>query len=499
MKNFLEKLKKEANLTKTENGAVTYRSTKSECLDFFAAAGALRYVSDSEVVKRFIGAWTEDPDMAMRILFFARDIRKGLGERRTFRLIVQYLAEVSPATVRKNLPYFAEFGRYDDLMVLIGTPVEKDVIELIRARLQADMESLARDGEVSLLAKWLPSVNTSSQETVRLARRIASALGMSEAKYRRTLVQLRKKIRIIENDLREKHYGFDYSAQPSLAMLKYRKAFYRNDGERYQAYLASVREGKVKMNTSCVMPHQIVEPLLGNGGLLGYRPPVMTDSEAEALETTWAALPDYAGASDSLAVIDTSGSMYATYGGTVRPAAVAIALGLYFAERNKGAFGNHFISFSRTPQLIEIRGKSLRERVAYVESMSEVANTNIAAVFDLLLQTALKNRLPQSALPKRLFIISDMEFDRCADSADQANFDWAKKNYEAVGYTLPQIVFWNVAARNKQVPVTMNEQGVILMSGFTPMLFSMVTEDNIDPYAFMLSVIDTERYREICA
>ena len=498
MKDFLALLKREANKTETENGAVTFRSTKSECLDFFSCAGALRYVSDREVVDRFIGAWSEDPDLSLRILFFARDIRRGLGERRTFRLIMKYLAVYAPDSVRKNLPYFAEFGRYDDLLVLMDTPVEEDAIELIGAQLQADKDALSAGKPVSLLGKWLPSVNASSKETVRLARKIAKALGMTEAEYRRTLVALREKIRIIENPLREKDYSFEYSEQPSRALLKYRQAFVRNDKKRYNDYLKEVREGKAKMNTACVFPHEIVTPLLRNG-MYRMNGSALAGDDADALETTWAALPDYAGAADALAVVDTSGSMYCRYGGTVLPAAVAISLGLYFAEKNKGAFGNHFISFSETPQLIEIKGRTLKDRVNYVESKSEIANTNIEAVFDLLLKTAVKNHLPSSALPKRLFIISDMEFDRCARNASVTNFELAKRSFAKAGYDLPQIVFWTVAARHRQVPVEMNEQGVILVSGFTPMIFSMVTEGDIDPYAFMLQVVNSERYREISA
>ncbi|MBR5975094.1 MAG: DUF2828 family protein [Clostridiales bacterium] len=498
MKDFLAFLKKEANKTVTENGAATYRSTKSECLDFFSCAGALRYVSDREVVDRFIGAWSEDPDLSLRILFFARDIRKGLGERRTFRLIMKYLAVHAPESVRKNLPFFAEFGRYDDLLVLLDTPVEKDVLELIGAQVRTDMEAAVQGESVSLLGKWLPSVNASSKETVRLGRRIAKALGMSEAEYRKTLVTLREKIRILENHLRQKDYSFEYEQQPSRALLKYRKAFERRDKKRYNQYLKDVSDGKAKMNTSCVSPHEIVTPLL-RGGMYRMNGGPVTEAEETALETTWAALPDFAGASDALAVVDTSGSMYCRYGGTVYPAAVAISLGLYFAERNKGAFGNHFISFSETPQLIEIKGRSLKDRVNYVESKSEIANTNIEAVFGLLLKTAVKNKLPASALPKRLFIISDMEFDCCAKGAAVTNFERAKKMFTEAGYDLPQIVFWNVAARSRQVPVEKNEQGVILVSGSTPMIFSMVTEGNIDPYAFMLSVVNGKRYSGICA
>ncbi len=485
---MLNELKKEANRTLTENGAATLRSTGSDCLDLFATIGALRNAGEQEIIVRFMRAFAEDRDMAMKMLFYCRDIRGGLGERRVFRTILKYLADAQAASVRKNLHYVAEYGRWDDLTVLFGTKCEKDAMALIREQLKQDLSALETGENISLMAKWLPSVNTSNAGAVKDGKRIAKALGMTDAEYRKTLVKLRAKIRIIENNLRQKDYTFAYSAQPSRAMLKYRKAFRRNDEERYQAYLEQVSKGEETIHTGTLYPYDIVEKALR------FR---ADDTERKALDVTWNALEDYAPQGNALCVIDGSGSMYDW--GAPLPITVALSLGMYFAERNKGEFHNHFITFSRNPKLVEIKGKDLVEKVQYCESFDEVANTNIQKVFELILSTAVKNKLPQEELPETLYFISDMEFDCCADDAELTNFEHAKKLFEDHGYKLPQVVFWNVQSRNQQQPVKMNEQGVILVSGCTPRLFSMVASGQFDPAVFMKEVLLSKRYEPICA
>ena len=208
---------------------------------------------------------------------------------------------------------------------------------------------------------------------------------------------------------------------------------------------------------------------------------------------TWNALEDFGNDENALAVIDGSGSMYP------RAIAVALSLGIYFAERNKGRFHNHFITFSERPQLVEIKGSDIAGKVEYCRRYSEVANTNISAVFNLLLKTAVKYNLPQEELPKRLYIISDMEFDKCADNAGKTNFECARRKYAEKGYTLPEIVFWNVESRKAQQPVTMNENGVALVSGCSPRLFSMVASGELNPYKAMLDTLMSERYAPISA
>jgi hypothetical protein len=262
---MLEYLKQEANMTKTENSAATYASTGSKCLDLFATIGALRRESETKIVAGFIRAYAEDPDTAMKLLFFARDIRGGLGERRVFRVIFHWLAVNEPQSVLKNLQYVAEYGRFDDLLSLMGTSCEKKMLSVLREQFEKDMSALQKSEAVSLLAKWLPSVNASNAEARLNGKKTARAFGLSDAAYRKALSALRAKIRIIENNLREKDYTFDYEKQPSRAMFKYKKAFQRNDAERYDAFIHAVQEGTATLHADNVMPYELVEPYLANG------------------------------------------------------------------------------------------------------------------------------------------------------------------------------------------------------------------------------------------
>ncbi len=488
--NMAEMMKETANVTLTENGAVTLRTTGSDCLDLFSTIGALRKADENDIIERFIRAYCESPDTAMKILFYARDVRGGLGERRTFRILLRWLADNHSASVIKNIQYIPEFGRYDDLLELSGTACESEAVAFIKEQLEKDVEALDKDGDVSLLAKWLPSVNTSNDAAVRAGKKLAKLLGMSESKYRKTLSALRAQIKIIENNLREKKYDFDYEKQPSKALFKYRQAFIRNDNDRYTDYLDRVSKGEAKMNTGTLMPYELVESVLN-------KLTAMSEEEKTAVNTTWEKLEDFGGDENILAVIDGSGSMYAWKAPT--PASVALSLGLYFAERNKGAFANHFITFSHAPQMIEIKGDNFVDKLRYVTTFDEVADTNLEAVFRLVLETALKYKVPQSELPSKLVIISDMEFNYCVEDGDLTNFENARRMFEENGYRLPDVVFWNVASRNRQQPVSQNEQGAALVSGCTPRLFSMIAGGELSPLKIIMEIIGSERYSMIKA
>ena len=324
---MLEFLKKEANKTYTENGAVTFRTSGRDCLDLFATIGALRRESDEEITERFLRAYAENPDLAMKILFYGRDVRGGLGERRVFRTLLRWLAANEPKSVIRNLPYIAEYGRWDDVLVLLDTPCRKDALILLKKQFEADLAAVNGEGEVSLLAKWLPSVNASNADTVRLAKLLVKGFGMAERDYRKALTRLRARIRILENNLREKDYTFDYSKQPSKAMFKYRRAFERNDGERYHAFMERVTKGQEKLNTGTLFPYEIVEKAYNWDG-----------EDRLSLDATWRALPDFTQDENALVVADGSGSMY--WPDRPKPAAVAQSLAIYFAERNHGMFHN---------------------------------------------------------------------------------------------------------------------------------------------------------------
>ena len=480
---FREMLRQKTREARTENGGAAYSTSGSDCLDLFAAAGALREAEEQEITLRFARAYAENAELAVKMLFFVRDVRGGLGERRTARVMLRWLACSHPADVQRNLPYLAEFGRYDDLLTLLDTPCEDAAVDSIQKQLQADVAALQQGGSVSLLAKWLPSANASSRATVSHARRLAARLGMTERQYRKTTVALRARIDILEDRLRRRDYTFDYEKQPSVAMYKYRKAFARCDGPRYRDYLQRVAGGQAVLHTAALLPYQILTPLLG--GTPGA-------DERRSLDTAWNALPDCTRGENALVVVDGSGSMY--WGGRPLPASVALSLGLYYAERNRGCFHGCFITFSMRPQLIEVKGRDLAEKVAYCRSFCEAANTDLQRVFEVVLQAAVCSHAPQSELPSTLYVISDMEFDACTGHADETCFENAGKRYARYGYKLPRVVFWNVQSRSRQQPVQQNDQGVALVSGCTPQLFSLVTRGQLTPLACMYDILHSQRY-----
>lgn len=482
---FLNSMINNSNKGLTYNGAVTNRSSGKFCLDLFFAAGAMRSSSEEEIAAAVTRAYAEDPVKTMKIVFFARDARGGLGERRFFRVAVKALARFAPEAVERNIPYIAEFGRYDDLLTLLDTQCADKAMEVISERLNMDIASMREGGKVSLLAKWLPSVNASSKATRNIARDVAARLGYSERNYRKMLSELRAYCDILENRLRERDYTFDYAKQPSCALFKYRKAFFRNDNERFNEYLNAVNSGKAKMNTSALFPYEIIRGCFGE----------VSENDRLSLDTTWRNLPAFGKEGNAIAVVDGSGSMtYAPRGG-VRPIEAALSLGIYFAEHNKGIFADHFITFSKTPRLIEVKGRDIAEKTRFCMSFNEVANTNLEAVFNLILSTAVNSKAKQEELPEKIFIISDMEFDGCVEGGnDLTLYDTMKAKFRQYGYKLPEVVFWNVASYGNNFPVTFKESGTALVSGFTPALFDMVMGREISPEIVMNNAIETERY-----
>lgn len=496
--NLVHSVEEAANKTYTENGAVTLATTGSCCLDLFATVGALRHVSEEEICLRFMRAYAEDRDIAMKILFFARDVRGGLGERRAFRVITRWLAGYAKQSVVKNLSNVPEYGRYDDLLSLLDTACEAETMSFIAAQWKKDMQALKEGAAVSLLGKWLPSANATNAETVTRAKKVAKALGLRPADYRKALSALRKQIHILENNLRVKDYSFNYAAVPSKAMYKYRQAFMRNDEKRYGEFLDSVEKGTASMHTDALTPYDVITPIVSQRfSWRCNKRKGFSEEERRAMNVTWNSLPDYTCGENALVVVDGSGSMYCER--NPLPAAVALSLGIYFAERNKGQFKDSFITFSERPQLVRIKGKDIVDKVTFCESYDEIANTNIEAVFRLILNAAQANNVPQAEMPSRIYIISDMEFDCCVENAELTNFQNMERLYKLAGYKMPEVVFWNVASRNRQQSVTMNQQGVALVSGCTPRLFEMLVGGNLSPYACMMDILNRERYRNIVA
>lgn len=486
---MLEALKQEASRTLTESGAEAYRINGSNCLEMFTRIKTMRDMSERKITEYFERAFAENPYLAMKILFYARDVRGGLGERYVFRTCLKWLAEYRPNSVRMNIGRIAEYGRWDDLFVLEGTRCEGDMLRAIRKQLSADLAALETDGSVSLLAKWMPSVNASCAKTVRRAKRFARYLGMTEPQYRRALVRLRERIRIIENNLREKDYTFDYAVQPSKALFKYRETLSRHDGERYRAFLKGMKHRKEEIPADMLARYEIITQI--------FRCRNISEETVRALDAAWHAQEDFANDENALVVLD---GCVAMYGGVeLPPASVALSLGIYFAERKTGAFRNQFITLSRNPQLVEIKGNDIVQKAKFCMGYDEFASVGIHKVFDLILSAAVTNNVPKEEMPSTLYIISWREFDSCVKGVTQTYFEYAKQLFAQHGYQLPRVVFWNVAARNRQQPVTQNEQGVVLVSGCTPRIFGMLKSGSLDPYAFMMQVLSSERYRDIAA
>ena len=486
----------EDNVEYTENGAKVYGSTGSKVLDYFSLGGALRNTPNDEITSLFSEAWAENPLYALRIMYYFRDVRGGQGQRQAFRDQIKYLSFIDPDSVRKNLEMIPVVGRWDDLYALVDTELEDDVFEFMANQAIRDLTIVkgASKGSISLLGKWLKSENASSFETKRLAKKTREAFGLSQRDYRKTLSILRKAIDVVERKISSNQWkDINYENVPSNAMMKYRKAFYRHDYDGYSDFVSAVKRGEAKVNSSTLYPYEIVEKCYPIP--FAWQSTKLTSTEIEALNNQWNALPDYVAGSEenSIAVVDTSGSMDGT------PINVAMSLGIYMAERAKGPYKDHFITFSMNPKLQKIRGNSIYKKVQNLSKAKWNMNTNLDAVFDLILSAAVKNNITQDEMIQKLYIISDMQFDRCTGYTDVSFFDIIRYQYKAAGYEMPMLVFWNVDTRNNiKVPMKMDDRGFVNVSGFSPSIFKALMDGEMpDAYAMMEKVINDKRYESI--
>lgn len=507
--NFMESLKstlnEDFNVSVTENGAVGYRTTGKNLLDLNFAISSLRGKSAREISDRFAKAFYDDKMLAVKWLFYAGDVREGVGERNLFRVCMEWLANNHPEVAKAVVTLVPEYTRWDNLLVLLDTSLKDAVVEVIVKQLTEDMDNYKAKKSVSLCAKWMPSVNTSSKKTVRYAKTLVKALHINEASYRKMLAKLRAYIDVTEVKMSAKEWDkIDYSKVPSRANLIYNDAFLRNDEDRRRAYLGALEKGETKINSSVAFPHDILHKYLVSSGYWGRSNLKAYDA---ALEGMWKALPNYVKEdSKTLCVVDGSGSMTSTISGTkVSCLTVANALGLYFAERCSGPYKDTFITFSANPQLVNFSGlSSLRDRAAKAFQYNECSNTDIEKTFDLILQTAINNNLKQEDLPSNVLILSDMEFDGATGygwhgtpKADARLFRVIANKFAQHGYKMPRLVFWNLNSRTGTIPVKENEMGVALVSGFSPAVVKMVLSGKLDPYECLLEQINSERYNKV--
>ena len=491
MNRFLNGLMENDNYTLTENGAVTHKSTLSGVMDMFSLGGAYRNRSVEDKLSLFIKAFEEDRLLAMKCLFYMRDIRGGQGEREFFRVCFRWVAKNYPDIARKNLALISEYGRYDDMWIsTFETPVQNDTLKFIKDLLTLDISCKAP----SLLAKWLPSENASSAKTKHNARVIKNYLGMSSKQYRKTLSFLRERINVLERLMSAGEWDkIEFDKIPSKAGFKYRNAFARRDmiAKKYEKF---AKDTTTKVNSKALYPYECVQEArkLYRAGL--------DNVDRLMVNKYWANLADYfAGKTfNGMAIVDTSGSM--TWGQGITPIDVAVSLGLYCADKAAGPFHNHFMTFESRPHMVEVRGVDFVDKVRNVMRADWGGSTNVEAAMDTILYTAIDNHCSQDELPQNLIIISDMEFDYCVSSARYGGgmatlFERIESKFKMHGYKMPNLVFWNVNARQDNIPMKVKD-GVTLVSGFSPVVYEMIMSGKTG-FDLMLEKLNSDRYAAI--
>lgn len=488
--NALEK----GQISRTENGAVGNLTTGSKLVDLNFKIPSFRNGIDKYA---FIHALNEDKLLALKWLLYLRDVREGVGERKSFRefvvALVDYDLEIANTFI-KGVD-IAEYGRWDDY-VDIAYKVQNDfirnlILNKIDTQLAQDMHNMDDGKPVSLLAKWLPSANASSKETKGKAKMVCRYLKFTERDYRRTLSELRAYIDVVERKMSANNWGeVNYEGVPSKANVLYKNAFSRHDEERRNEYLESLKSGNAKINANAMFLHDIVQ---------AYHSFHVDDT----LEEMWKAQKKCDGFENTLVVRDGSGSMMCSVGNSnVTALTVATAITLYCAENNSGEFHNKFITFGSRPKLCDISGlKTLRDKLDYSYREADCSSTDIEKTFKLILNTAIENNIPQEDMPKTVLIVSDMEFNAAQGYYGERNnshlFKGIQRDFEGHGYKMPKLVFWNVNSRTNTIPITENENGVVLMGGFSKNLLQMAMSSETDPYKVLVAQLNKPRYEII--
>jgi hypothetical protein len=477
--NFADYLKLEANLTKTENGQAAYKTTISEVLSLFGMIGSLR-TRPGDVLQKFSMAFSENPELSVNLAFYARDIRGGLGERNVFRLIITWLAVNHTGYARKIIHLIPEYGRWDDMYSFVGTELESLAFSIMWKRVEDDLESLrtGKPENISLIAKWLKSINTSSRESKRLGELTALMFGISHKAYRKILSDLRRAINVTEVKMSKNGWtDIKYSAVPSRAHMIYSNAFERHDLQGYSLYKEKLASGQEKINSSTLFPYDIMER-------------VLPDRWSEVLQAQWDALPNYVNGNHNVIVMaDTSDSMKG------RPMATSVGLAIYFSERNTGIWKNKFMTFSEKPTLQDIGEGSLVDKLKKIDVI--VANTNLGLAMLTILSVAEKMMMKQEDLPEALVVISDMEIDSCTNEGVTFHYSIEKK-YQESGYRMPTVIYWNVDSRHDVFHANGSEDNVILVSGQSPSVFkSILNSIGKNAYQLMCDTLLSERYSPI--
>lgn len=490
MSTLLNAIESEMQWGTTDNGADCKVTTGNCCLDLFGRAGAMREASVFEKSQLFLKAYQENPDMAMKLLFYIRDAREGYGERDTFNQMFAYLASVNKESVVKNLWAVIEYGRAKDFYSLIGTNAEQEMWQFMQEQFELDYENMKCGRSISLLAKWIATPDSKSEKTSQLGKLTAKKLGYSYKtmrEYKTKLRELRKYLDIPEAKMCAGNWeAIEYSKCGAKFMLKNREAIKKHDGKRYVKYLADVKNGKQKINMQTNTPYDIVHQAIHK-------------NSADDIEVMWANLPDKC-KGNALVMCDTSGSMYG--GKSVVPMEVAIALTLYLSERNKGCLKNVFMTFEEQPKFMKVYGSNLAQKYMNVSHASWAGSTDLEAAFDLLLKTCITHNVAIEDMPDAIVVVSDMQINKVGVGEDNrlTFYDIMSKRYAEHGYKMPHLVFWNVNAKNPTFHASMSDSAASVVSGYSANIYSQVMNSiGVSPYELMLKVVNDPRYAEIRA
>ena len=515
MNEYKETLNRVGNMQSTENGAIGYSTSGKNLVDLNFVVPSNHNNVGTDTIVKFCQALGDDPVTTVKWLFYLRDIREGLGERGSFIELFQALYNYDSHIALSVLSLIPEYGRWKDLIDLLAISIKEDdglysyIFDIIAKQFKEDCFNMSENKSISLLAKWMPSINASSKSR-NIAKRLARHFCLNYAGYRKILSTMREYIDVTERKTCANKWGeIDYNKVSSNANARYVHSFMKHDEARRQVYLDSLvsPSGSAVMHATNLYPHEVYAKYNRGGYVSNY---VQADPGIEAL---WSNLKQAENIGNVMVVVDGSGSMETHIAGSsIMAIDVSRSIGAYFAERANGVFKNKLIEFSERPRYIDLSNcKTLADKYNTLNKFDDCSNTNLEKVFDLLLVTAIKYNIPQDELPNKILVISDMEFDRATNynkyncdgdhmgvmSAYNTLFETIKGRWTAAGYTMPGIVFWNVNSRTNTIPVSSNECGVTLVSGFSPNIVKMIISGEIDPWNSLKAVLDSPRYDAI--
>ena len=484
--NFAEAMENKSNWKLTENGASARTTTGDNLVDLFAVIGAMREREESDIISMWENAYREDAELAVRMIFYAGDIRGiGLGERRTFRILIKHLANTHPSIMRKNIVNIPYYNRWDSLYELVATPCEREMWDLVRMQWLEDYGNMMHNKPISLMAKWLASVNASSKKTCMLGRKTARELRLSESMYRRALSKLRAYLKVVEKSMSAQEWAtIEYSTVPSYAMKNYSQAFARHDKDRFSSYKENleqkIADGTISqkdIKSATLYPYDLVRKYLDADisdfwSRSSYRNfyirPYDTITEAQ-----WKALPDYLDEEANVIVMaDVSGSMHSP---NFQPISASLGLALYFAERNKGIYRNKYMTFTDRPYFLTINDTtSLRDQLCQAWNAGVGYSTNLERAFMYILDTAIENNVKPEEMPKALVVVSDMEIDPFFRGYGLDFLEEMTRRFRNAGYTMPKVLFWNVEGRNSTFHAKSTNPNVVFASGYSASAFTSV-------------------------